>query len=112
MSTSSPRELSSGKCLISNSSGTENSIPSNKINTDMKNNVILTNEHAQVRPDSPIHGFVSQQDNEERFNHLQNEMSAIKAIMVRLIQQNEDKQDKQDKRRDKQTPPLQLHHLP
>ena len=57
----------------------------------MENNVNLTNEQAQARPDSPIHGFDSQQANEERFNHLQNEVSALKAMMDRLIQQNEKK---------------------
>ena len=105
MSTSSPRNLRSGKCLISNSSDTEISFPSNETNTDMENNVNLTNEQAQARPDSPIHGFDSQQANEERSNHLQNEMSALKAMMERFIRQNEEKKDKQ-------TPPLQIHHLP
>ena len=62
----------------------------------MKNNVNLTNEQTQPGSDSPICGFDSSQANEERFNHFQTEMSALKAMMERLIQQNEEKERQTD----------------
>ena len=96
MSTSSPRKLRSGKCLISTSSNTEISASSSETNIYMENNVNLTNEQTQPGSHSPIIGFASQQANEERFNHLQTEMSALKAMMEKLIQQNQEKERQTD----------------
>ena len=96
MSTCSPRKLRSGKYLISTSSVTEIDGSSSETNIDMGKNVNLTSEQTQPGSDSPINGFDSQQANEERFNHLQNEMSALKAMMERLIQQNEETERQTD----------------
>ena len=88
MSTSSPRRLTNGKYLISASSDTVISSSSSEPNKNMENN---TSEQTQTRSDSPIIGFEFQQTNEERFHHLQTEMSTLKAMMEKLIQQNEEK---------------------
>ena len=105
MSTSSPRKLRSGKCLTSTTTDTEISTSSNETNIDMENNFNVTNGQTQPGSDSPIHGFDSQQANEERCNHLQTEVSALKAMMERLIQQNEEQERQTDAS-------LRLHHLP
>ena len=81
MSTSSPRKLISGKYLISTSFDTVVNASSSEPNTNMENNVNLTSEQTQTGSFSPINGFDSQQANEERFNHLQTKMSALKAMM-------------------------------
>ena len=91
MSTSSPRRPTSGKYLISASSDTVISSSSSEPNINVENNVNFTSEQTQTRSDSPINGFDSQQTNEERFHHLQTEMSTFKAMMEKLFQQNEEK---------------------
>ena len=96
MSTSSPRKLRSGKYLISTSFDTVVSASSSETNTDKENDVNVTSEQTQTGSDSPINGFDSHQANEERFNHLQTEMSALKAMMERLIQQIEEKERQTD----------------
>ena len=62
----------------------------------MENNVNLASEQTETGSHSPINGFAFQQANEERFNHLQTEMSTLKAMMERLIQQNEEKERQAD----------------
>ena len=44
---------------------------------------------------SPTNENTAQITNEERFNHLQNEMSMLKAMMEKIISQNEER-DKQN----------------
>ena len=44
---------------------------------------------------SPTNEYSAQVTNEERFNHLQNEMSMLKAMMQKIISQNEER-DKQN----------------
>ena len=56
----------------------------------MENNNNSSDEQVQSARNSPTNGSDLQQANEERFNHLQSEMSTLKTMMERLIAQNEE----------------------
>ena len=57
----------------------------------MENNKNSSDEQIQSGQNSPTNGSDLQQANEERFNHLQSEMSTLKTMMERLIAQNEER---------------------
>ena len=56
----------------------------------MENNSENPDGRVQSGRNSPISGSDSQRANDERFDHLQNEMSTLKAMMENLLEQNEE----------------------
>ena len=62
----------------------------------MENNNENTNEQAQSGQSSSDHEIDSQRTNDERFGHLQSEMSMLKAMMEKLLEQNEERNRQTD----------------
>ena len=62
----------------------------------MESNTNPLDEQTQSGRNSPANGISSQQVNEERLNHLQNEMSTLKAMLERIIEQNEERNKQTD----------------
>ena len=56
----------------------------------MENNSENPDGRVQSGRNSPISGSDSQRANDERFDHLQNGMSTLKAMMEKLLEQNEE----------------------
>ena len=96
MSTSSPRILRNGKILFQSSSDTVIRSSSINLSPNMESNTYPLDEQIQSGRNSLANRMSSQQVNEERMNHLQNEMSKPKAIMERPIEQNEGRNKQTD----------------
>ena len=96
MSTNSPAKLRSGRRLTSSSADNVTRPSNSEFNTNMENNTNSPSEQVQDRSNSLNHEYDSQQNNEERFNHLQDEMSVLKAMIQKLIQQNEERDRQTD----------------
>ena len=96
MSSNSPSKLRNEETLIPTSSGLVTNHSRDNSNSDMENTEYLTNEQAQPKSDSPSSSPGSLQANEERLNHLQNEMVTLKAMMGKLFEQNEEKNRQSD----------------
>ena len=62
----------------------------------MENNSDNPDERVQWGRNSPINELGSQRANDERFDHLQNEMSALKAMMEKLLEQNDERTRQMD----------------
>ena len=90
MSTSCPGTLRSGKILASTSSNVLIESPSTQFSS-MENNNNSSDERIQSGRNSPTNGPDLHQANEERFNHLQNEMATLKTMMEKLFARNEER---------------------
>ena len=62
----------------------------------MGNNSENPDEQVQSGRNSPINELVSQRANDKRFDHLQNEMFALKAMMEKLLEQNDERTRQMD----------------
>ena len=62
----------------------------------MENNSDNPDERVQWGRNSPINELGSQRANDERLDHLQNEMSALKAMMEKLLEQNDERTRQMD----------------
>ena len=91
MSSISPRKLKNRKTLIPTSSDLVTNHSRDKSNSEMENTEDLTNDQAQTRSDSLSRSPDPRHVNEERLDHLQNEMVALKAMMEKLLEQNEER---------------------
>ena len=91
MSTSSPRTLRNRKTLIQAPSDTVTWSGSTNLCPNKNSNTNLSEEQTPSGRNSPENGINSHQVNEERLDHLQNEMSTLKAMMERIIEQNEER---------------------
>ena len=91
MSIESSKVLRSGKLLIDKPlhSSTENK--TRKPNLNMESSGNSADEINRSGRNSPTSENFTQVTNEERFNHLQNEMSTLKAMMEKIISQNEER---------------------
>ena len=96
MSSMSPRKLRKGKTLSPASSGLVTDHSRENSNSEMENTKILTIEQAPLRPDSPSSSSDPRPANQERLNHLQNEMVTLKAMMEKLLEQNEERNRQSD----------------
>ena len=105
MSTSSPRILRNGKILFQSSSDTVIRSSSINLSPNMESTTYLLDEQIQSGRNSLANRMSSQQVNEERMNHLQNEMSKPKAMMERPIEQNEERNKQTDGSADSATKP-------
>ena len=95
MSIESSKVLRSGKVLTDPSPHTS---VKNKIcspNLNMESSSSSADEINRSGRNSPTNENTAQITNEERFNHLQNEMSMLNAMMGKIISQNEER-DKQN----------------
>ena len=63
---------------------------------NMENNNENANEQAQSEQSSSNPEIDSQRTNDERFSHLQSEMSMLKAMMEKLLEQNEERNRQTD----------------
>ena len=91
MSTSSSIILRNGKSLIPTTSNTSTEYPNSEKAPRMKNNSGTSEEQVQSGPNSPANGSDSRRAIDERFDHLQNEMITLKAMMEKLLEQNEER---------------------
>ena len=91
MSFSSSIILRNRKSLIQTTSNTSTKFPRNERVLRMENNSENSDERVQPGRNSPTNGSDSQRANDERFDHLQNEMSTLKAMMEKLLEQNEER---------------------
>ena len=91
MSSSSSIILRNGKSLIPTTSNTSTELPSNERVLRMEKHSENSNKRVQSGRNSPTNGSDSQRANDERFDHLQNEMSTLKAMMEKLSEQNEER---------------------
>ena len=88
--------LRNGKSLIPPRSDTSVKSSGSERFSMMENNSENPNEQVQSGRNSPINELVSQRANDERFDHLQNEMSALKARMEKLLEQNDERTRQMD----------------
>ena len=91
MSTSSPRTLRNGKLKAPTSSNVLIKSSSTQLMPSTENNNNSSDEQVQSGRNLPTNVSDPQQANEERFNHLQIEMSTLKTMMERLIAQSEER---------------------
>ena len=91
MSNSSPRILRSGIIITSTSSNVLIESSSTQVIPSMENNNNSSDGQVQSGRNSPTNGTDLQQVNEEKFNHLQSEISFLKIMMEKLIAQNEER---------------------
>ena len=96
MSSSSSIILRNGKSLIPPPSDTSVRFTGSERVIMMENNNEIPDEQVQSGRKSPINELVSQRANDERFDHLQNEMSALKAMMEKLLKQNNERTRQMD----------------
>ena len=87
MSSISTRKLKNGEPLIPTSRDLLINHSGDNSNSEMESTENLTNEQARTPSSSPD----PRQANEDRLNHLQNEMVALKAMMQKLFEQNEER---------------------
>ena len=88
--------LRNGKSLIPSFSDTSVKFSSSERVSMMKNNSENPAKRLQSGRNSPINELGSQRVNDERFDHLQNEMSALKAMMEKLLEQNDERTRQMD----------------
>ena len=91
MSTSSSVILRNGKSLIPTTSNTSTKFPNTEKVLRMENNSGNLEEQVQTGRNSLTNGSDSQRANDERFDHLQNEMITLKAMKEKLLEQNEER---------------------
>ena len=91
MSSSSSIILRNGKSLIPSSSDTSVKVSSSERVSMMENNSENSDERVESGRNSPINELGSQRVNDERFDHLPKEMSALKAMMEKLLEQNDER---------------------
>ena len=96
MSSSSSIILRNGKSLIPPPSDTSVRFSGSGRISLMENNSENPDEQVQSGWNSPINELVSQRANGEKFDHLQNEMSALKAMMEKLLEQNDERTRQMD----------------
>ena len=96
MSSSSSIILRNGKSLIPSSSDTSVKFSSSEKVSMMENNSENPDDRVQSGRNSPINELGSQRINDERFDHLKNEMSALKAMMEKLLEQNDERTRQMD----------------
>ena len=90
MNSSSSILLRNGKSLIPPPSDTSVTFSGSERVNMMENNNENPDEQVQSGRNSSINELVSQRTKDERFDHLQNEMSALKAMMEKLLEQNDE----------------------
>ena len=95
MSIESSKVLRSGKVLTDPSSHSSIKNTNCSSNFNMESSSNSADEINQYGKNSPTNENSAQITNDERFNHLQNEMSMLKAMMEKIISQNEER-DKQN----------------
>ena len=91
MSIESSKVLRSGKVLTDPSPHTSVKYKSCSPNLIMESSSISADEINRSGRNSPTNENTAQITNEESFNHLQNEMSMLKAMMEKIISQNEER---------------------
>ena len=91
MSTESSKILRSGRVLTNTSQHTPIESTTENLNLNMENSTNSSDEINQSGRSSPTNENTIQQINEERLNHLQNEISTLKLMMEKLITQNEER---------------------
>ena len=90
MSTDPTRVLRSGKLITSTSSNITTESSGTNLFPRMENNHVFSDEQVLSGRNSPTNGSDLQQANEDRFIHLQQEMSTLKAMMLKLIAKNQE----------------------
>ena len=95
MSIESSKVLRSGKVLTDPSTNSSIKNTNYSPNLNMESSSKSPDEINRSGRNSPTYESSAQITNEERFNHLQNEMSMLKAMMEKIISQNEER-DKQN----------------
>ena len=85
MSTSSSIILGNGKSLIPTTSNTSTRFPNSEKSLRMENNSGTSDEQVQSGRNSPTKGSDSRRANDERFDHLQNEMTTCLQVTGLII---------------------------
>ena len=96
MSSNSQITLRNGKTLTCTNSADSTKLTHGEEIVNMENNNETANEQAQSGQSPSDPEIESQRTNEERFSHLQSEMSMLKAMMEKLLEQNEERNRQTD----------------
>ena len=96
MSSISQITLRNGKTLTCTNSVDSTKLTYGEEIVNLENNNENTIEQAQSGQSSSDLGIDSQRTNDERFRHLQSEMSMLKAMMEKLLEQNEERNRQTD----------------
>ena len=96
MSSNSQITLRNGKILTSTNSAESTGLTRSEQICNMENDNENVDDQAQSRQSSSSPEIDSQKANDERFSHLQSEMSMLKAMMEKLLEQNEERNRQTD----------------
>ena len=96
MSSNSQITLRNGKTLTCTTSVDSTKLTHEEKGVDMENNSENANEQAQSGQSSSDPEINSQRTHDERFSHLQSEMSMLKTMMEKLLEQNEERNRQTD----------------
>ena len=96
MSSNSQITLRNGKILTSTTSAESTEFTRSEQIVNMENDNEIVDDQAQSRQSSSGPEIDSQKANDERFSHLQSEMSMLKAMMEKLLEQNEERNRQTD----------------
>ena len=91
MSSNSQVSLRNGKTVTCTSSVNPTKLTHEEEIVNIENNNENANEQAQSGQSSPNPEIDSQRTDDERFSHLQSEMSMLKTMMEKLLEQNEER---------------------
>ena len=96
MSSHSQITLRNGKTLTGTTSAESIELTLSEQIVNMENDNENVDDQAQSRQSSSGPEIDSQKANDERFSHLQSEMSMLKAMMEKLLEQNEERNRQTD----------------
>ena len=96
MSSNSQITLRNGKILTSTNSAESTGLTRSEQIVNMENDNENVDDQAQSRQSSSGPEIDSQKAIDERFSHLQSEMSMLKAMMEKLLEQNEERNRQTD----------------
>ena len=96
MSSNSQITLRNGKIITSTTSAESTEFTRSEQIVNMENDNENVDDQAQSRQSSSGPEIDSQKANDERFSHLQSEMSMLKAMMEKLLEQNEERNRQTD----------------
>ena len=96
MSSNSQITLRNGKTLTGTTSADSTELTHEEQIVNMENDNEKVDDQAQSRQSSSGPEIDSQRANDEKFSHLQSEMSMLKAMMEKLLEQNEERNRQTD----------------
>ena len=96
MSSNSQITLRNGKTLTGITSADSTELTHEEQIVNMENDNENVDDQTQSRQSSSGPKMYSQRANDERFSHLQSEMSMLKAMMEKLLKQNEERNRQTD----------------